>query len=163
VGRQFVLAAIETWELEPDAWPVWRKLRQSALAEAHEAFGSALADWTGARDTEQRWLARLRDVPVNLVIALDGEPAGMVSITAPDADGAVELISMWVAPEARGRGVGDEAVRRAITRAAQRFPNCAMTLSVKTLNRHAIALYERHGFVDAGPSPDDPIEHRMCR
>ncbi len=31
-----------------------------------------------------------------------------------------------------------------------------MTLSVKTRNRHAIALYERHGFVDAGPSPDTP-------
>jgi hypothetical protein len=69
------VAAIETWELKPGDWRVWRKLRQSALAEAPEAFGSALADWTGARDTEQRWLVRLRDVPVNLVIALDGEPA----------------------------------------------------------------------------------------
>ena len=100
---------------------------------------------------------------MNLILALNGEPTGMVSITAPDADGAVELISMWVAPEARGRGVGDEAVRQAITRAAQRFPNCAMTLSVKTANRHAIALYQRHGFVDAGLSPDDASEHRMCR
>lgn len=59
---------------------------------------------------------------MNLVIALDGEPAGMVSITVPDAGGTVEMISMWVAPEARGRGVGDKAVRQAITRAAQRFP-----------------------------------------
>ncbi len=116
------VTAIETRELKPDDWPVWRKLRQSALAEAPQVFGSALADWTGAGDTEQRWLARLRDVPVNLVIALDGEPAGMVSITAPDAGGTVEMISMWVAPEARGRGVGDKAVRQAITRAAQRFP-----------------------------------------
>ncbi len=157
------MAAIETWELKPEDWPVWRKLRQSALAEAPDAFGSTLVEWTGVRDTEQRWLERLRDVPVNLVLALDGEPAGMVSITAPNADGAVELISMWVAPEARGRGVGDQAVRQAITIAALRFPNCAMRLSVKTINRHAIALYQRHGFVDAGPSPDDATEHRMCR
>jgi len=157
------VAAIETWELKPEDWPVWRKLRQSALAEAPDAFGSTLVEWTGVRDTEQRWLERLRDVPVNLVLALDGEPAGMVSITAPNADGAVELISMWVAPEARGRGVGDQAVRQAITIAALRFPNCAMRLSVKTINRHAIALYQRHGFVDAGPSPDDATEHRMCR
>jgi len=163
VGRQFVVAAIETWELKPEDWPVWRKLRQSALAEAPDAFGSTLVEWTGVRDTEQRWLERLRDVPVNLVLALDGEPAGMVSITAPNADGAVELISMWVAPEARGRGGGDQAVRQAITIAALRFPNCAMRLSVKTINRHAIALYQRHGFVDAGPSTDDATEHRMCR
>lgn len=157
------VTAIETRELKADDWPVWRKLRQSALTEAPEAFGSVLADWTGAGDTEQRWRARLRDVPVNLVIALDGEPAGMVSITAPDTDGTVEMISMWVTPEARGRGVGDEAVRHAITRAAQRFPRCAMTLSVKTVNRHAIALYQRHGFVDAGLSPHDASEHRMRR
>jgi len=125
------VTAIETWELTPDDWPVWRKLRQSALAEAPEAFGSTLVEWTGERDTEQWWLARLGDVAVNLVLALDGEPAGIVSITAPDAGGTVELISMWVAPEARGRGVGGEAVRQTITRAAQRFPNCAMTLSVE--------------------------------
>jgi ribosomal protein S18 acetylase RimI-like enzyme len=163
VGRQFAMAAIETWELTPDDWQVWRKLRQSALAEAPEAFGSALADWTGDRDTQQRWRARLQDVPVNLVVVLDGEPAAMVSITAPDVRGAVELISMWVTPQARGRGVGDEAVRQAITRAGQRFPNCTMQLSVKTLNHPAIALYRRHGFVDAGQSPDDLSERQMCR
>jgi len=116
------VTAIETRELEPDDWPVWRTLRQFAFAEAPEAFGSALADWTGAGDTEQRWRSRLQDVPVNLVLALDGEPAAMVGTTEPDGHGAVDLISMWVAPAARGLGVGDEAVRQAITRAGQRFP-----------------------------------------
>ncbi|TWP36498.1 GNAT family N-acetyltransferase [Leekyejoonella antrihumi] len=154
---------IEVRELEPDDWRLWRRLRQAALADAPEAFGSALADWTGTGDTEERWRARLEDVPVNLVMTLDGAPAGMVSVAAPDAHGMVELISMWVAPEARGRSVGDEAVRQAIAWATQRFPSCRMSLSVKTGNRHAVALYQRHGFVDAGPSPDDADERRMCR
>jgi len=35
-----------------------------------------------------------------------------------------------------------------------------MTLSVKTVNRHTIALYQRHGFVDAGLSPHDASEHQ---
>lgn len=92
-------ALAEDWHR---SWPVWRKLWQSELAEASEALGSALAGWTGARETEQRWLARLPDVLVN--------------ITRPDADGAFALISMWLAPEARVRDVGDEAVGRASTR-----------------------------------------------
>ncbi len=52
-------ALAEDWHR---SWPVWRKLWQSELAEASEALGSALAGWTGARETEQRWLARLPDV-----------------------------------------------------------------------------------------------------
>lgn len=150
-------------ELGPDDWRLWRCLRQSALADAPEAFGSALADWTGTGDIEQRWRARLEAVPVNLVITLDDAAVGMVSVAAPDADGMVELISMWVAPGARGRGVGDEAVRQAVACAAQRFPGCRIRLSVKTGNHHAVALYRRHGFVDVGPSPEDGSERRMCR
>jgi len=34
-------------------------------------------------------------------------------------------------------------------------------LSVKMDNDHAIRLYERHGFVDVGPSPDDSSERLM--
>lgn len=165
VGDQPIIGgvtAIEVRELEPDDWRLWRSLRQSALAEAPEAFRSALADWTGAGDTEGRWRARLEDVPVNLVITLDGAPVGMVSVAAPDTDGMVELISMWVALQVRGRGVGDEAVRQVTARATQRFPSYRMRLSVKTANRHAVALYQRHRFVDVCPSPDDASERRMC-
>jgi ribosomal protein S18 acetylase RimI-like enzyme len=34
-------------------------------------------------------------------------------------------------------------------------------LSVKADNHRAIALYQRHGFVDAGQSPDDADERLM--
>lgn len=93
---------------------LWRELRLAALAEAPAAFGSTLAEWTGAGDTAQRWRARLLSVPLNIVLTYNGEAAGMVSATAPGDDGAIELISMWVAPFARGRGVGDAAVRRVL-------------------------------------------------
>ncbi|MHB8177165.1 MAG: GNAT family N-acetyltransferase [Vulcanimicrobiaceae bacterium] len=45
-----------------------------------------------------------------MVAELGGVPAGMVSATSPDRLGTAELISMWVAPFARGRGVGDRLV-----------------------------------------------------
>jgi ribosomal protein S18 acetylase RimI-like enzyme len=49
------------------------------------------------------------DVALNLVLTAHDKPVGMVSATAPSMDGEVELISLWVAPAGRGRGVGDEA------------------------------------------------------
>ena len=144
--------------LSADDWPVWRDLRRAALAESPAAFGSLLADWTGPGDTEQRWRERLDSVPFNLVLLVDGRPAGMVSATAPDDDGAVELISLWVAPTARGRGVGDAAIDAVVGWAAEHHPDAPVVLAVKAGNAAAIHLYERHGFVDEGISPDDPTE-----
>jgi ribosomal protein S18 acetylase RimI-like enzyme len=152
---------LEIDELTPDDWRLWRRLRQAALAEAPQAFGSTLAEWSGAGDTEARWRARLADVALNISVSSDGEPVAMASGTAPGSRGAVEIISMWVAPAARGAGVGDAAIRHIIGWAARAYPNAGLELSVKADNPVAIALYQRHGFIDAGPSPDDPGERLM--
>jgi ribosomal protein S18 acetylase RimI-like enzyme len=99
--------------------------------------------------------ARLEGVALNLILTSAGEPAGMVSASAPNASGHIELISMWVTPAARGHGVGDAAVRQVLAWASDKFPGSHVVLSVKTDSDHARTLYERHGFVDAGASPDD--------
>lgn len=144
--------------LQADDWRLWRRLRLKALAESPDMYGSTLAEWTGDGDTEERWRNRFSAVPFNAVIHCDGMPAGIVGAYV-QAGGAVELISMWVDPAVRGRGVGDAAVRAVLDWADGRD----VVLSVKTHNRPAIALYERNGFVDAGPSPDDDDERLMRR
>jgi len=153
---------IETIVLDPDDWQLWRELRLPALAEAPDAFGSTLAEWSGAGDTEQRWRTRLHGVALNLVLTANGGSVGMVSATAPDIEGQVELISLWVAPAARGQGVGDEAIRQVLAWARREHPGSRIVLSVKTDNDSASRLYQRHGFVDAGPSPDD-LDERLMR
>jgi ribosomal protein S18 acetylase RimI-like enzyme len=147
---------IEVQVLGPDDWQLWRELRLEALTESASAFSSTLAQWTGPGDTEERWRARLSTVAMNVVLWLCGAPAGMVSASVR-ADDAVELISMWVAPPARGRGVGDTAVRAVVNWADRR----EVVLSVKADNKPAIGLYRRHGFVDAGQSPDDVNERLL--
>jgi ribosomal protein S18 acetylase RimI-like enzyme len=142
--------------LHADDWPLWRHLRLQALAESPDMYGSTLAEWTGTGDTEERWRQRFSTVPLNIVVHCDGEPAGIVG-AYEQPGGAVELISMWVAPAARGRGVGDAAVQAVLDWAGGRD----VVLSVKAHNRPAIALYERNGFVDAGPPPDDAGERLM--
>jgi ribosomal protein S18 acetylase RimI-like enzyme len=150
--------------LTPDDWAVWREARRQALAEAPYAFGSTLADWSGVGDFEERWRQRLESVPFNLVARRSNRVVGMVSGTELEA-GEVELISMWVEPNERGRGVGD-ALIRAVLEWAGRQGGEAVSLQVRETNARAIHLYERLGFVDVGSAcePGDPYpERRMVR
>ena len=57
--------------LTADDWQLWRELRLEALREAPYAYGSTLAQWQGAGDTEQRWRYRLDSVQFNVVAYLD--------------------------------------------------------------------------------------------
>jgi len=60
-----------------------------------------------------------------------------------------ELISMWVAPFARGQGVSDSLVA-AVVQWARGQRAVKIALAVFESNEHARALYRRHGFADAG-------------
>jgi ribosomal protein S18 acetylase RimI-like enzyme len=145
---------IEIRVLTPGDWAVWRRIRLRALAEAPHAFGSRLSDWQGKGDREERWRARLA-VPGshNLIAALDGVSVGMASGVPGEQEGAAELVSMWVSPEARGRGVADrlisEVERWSLERRAE-----VIRLAVTPGNEHALALYRRNGFEDTGELGD---------
>lgn len=149
-------------KLGADDWRSWRELRLQALAEAPDAFGTKLHEWLNKGDTEARWRERLRSVPFNIIANLDGKPAGMVSATVPDA-GRIELISMWVAPFARGRGVGDALVKPVIQWSKDQNARY-VTADVKENNLHAIALYARHGFAFSDDrAAAEPGERTMVR
>lgn len=157
------MSAIRVRTLTEDQWPEWRALRLAALATDPDAFGSALAEWSGPGDVEVRWRARLAAVPCNLLADLDGAAAGMVS-AALLGEGVAEVLSMWVAPPARGRGVGDALMNAALGWARAEGAS-QVILNVRSANQPAIGLYRRHGFDDAGPAspPGDPHpERRMA-
>jgi ribosomal protein S18 acetylase RimI-like enzyme len=163
--ERFTLAGvIELRLLTPDDWSVWRSLRLIALAESPGAFGSRLADWLGDGDREDRWRARL-SIPGsrNVVAKLGGEPAGMASGVpmpiGPDAGpprkaGDIEIISMWVAPSARGHGVADALIQDLLAWAVD-LGSPAVWLNVRETNAPAIALYRRHGFEPTGERVPD--------
>ncbi len=150
--------------LSVEDWPTWRELRLAALGEAPYAFGSKLADWQGDGDRAERWRDRLLAAGINAIAELDGVAAGMVSGVASGAE--VELISLWVAPRARGHAVGDALVQ-AVLDWARAQGAASVALEVREGNAHAEALYRRHGFVDQGrvaaPEDDEAAERRMIR
>lgn len=136
---------LDVERLTPDQWRMWRTVRLRALEESPEAFGSTLVDWSGDRDVEQRWRERLEKVPANFIAYWGGAPVGQASGVATDRSGQVELISVWVAPEARGVGVG-RGLLDAVREWARDQQAHSLVLSVKVGNAPAIALYEREGF-----------------
>jgi ribosomal protein S18 acetylase RimI-like enzyme len=150
VGTGILAPVIELRVLTPDDWASWRELRLAALAEAPAAFGSRLADWQGAGDCEARWRNRL-NIPdsYNVVALLHGRPVGMVSGVRTAEDDTVELISMWVSPAGRGRGVGDRLIEAVVDWARQGAAR-AVRLDVVESNENAIALYRRNGFRTTG-------------
>jgi ribosomal protein S18 acetylase RimI-like enzyme len=144
-----------------DSWQEWRGLRLRALNDAPEAFGSSFADWQSAG--ESRWRNRLDEVAYNVIADLDHVPAGMAS--GSNTDRGVELMSLWIAPFARGKGIGNALVNSVVGWAVS--AGCGeVSLNVREANAPAIALYRRHGFVDAGlnyedANPIEPPEHKM--
>ncbi len=143
-----------------------RNIRLRALRDAPDAFGSTLEDTL--KRSPQDWLEQLKTLPLFLAV-LDGDDAGMVRYGADDRRaGVVWLLSMWVAPAARGKGAGDALVE-AVVNAARQGGAKQMLLDVADGNHHAIALYARHGFKPNGvrgalPPPREHIaEHQMQR
>ena len=139
----------------PDDWADWRLLRQRSLSEDRDAFSSSTTMWTGENDTEDRWRARLADGPCFIAYA-DGIPVGMVA--GRFLDGAAELTSMWVAPEARRQGIGTALIERIVEWSAGE----ALSLRVIDGNQAAVRAYERQGFV-LQPGTDAEGCRRMLR
>ena len=112
----------------------------------------------GPGDHEDRWRTRLALAgSINFVALLDGRPAGMASGIPGDQPSVAEIISVWVSPEARGRGVADRLIG-AVTQWARERRFEVLTLSVAEGNDAAVRCYTRSGFgytgEVAGTMPD---------
>jgi len=137
---------IELRAVTADDWRDWRPVRLAALADAPDAFGSRLADWADA--PEDRWRTRL-SIPGALdLLAVEGDRAVGMASGAPTDDDRAELISMWVAPAVRGRGVAGLLIE-AIARWAAQTGTTELELSVMPDNDTARRTYERNGFTVA--------------
>jgi ribosomal protein S18 acetylase RimI-like enzyme len=147
--------------------PRLREIRLQALRDAPEAFCSTLAE-TESRPAES-WTRQLADLPT-FVAAVAGQDVGMVravpGLGGEGGHGGATLASLWVAPSARGQGVGEALVEAVITWArATGFQT--LELEVIDDNAPAIALYARKGFSPTGerrslPPPREHVrEHRQ--
>jgi GNAT superfamily N-acetyltransferase len=153
-------------EVTLDDWETLRDVRLAALREAPYAFGSTYG--REAAFTEEQWRGRFigdRSVTFFAYWPESAEPAGLAGVYVDDA--VADVVSMWVRPSARGRGVG-EALIEATADWAKARDHTALLLWVTESNAPARRLYERCGFALTGerqPLPSDPTlpEVRMRR
>jgi GNAT superfamily N-acetyltransferase len=149
----------------PGDWELMRDVRLAALRDAPGAFASTYA--REAAYTEEQWRGWFSDRFVMFFAYLNDHaaPAGLAGVL--DEDGAADLVSTWVRPDARGRGVGGALVNAAAAWAKSRGHD-TLYLWLAEPNEPARRLYERYGFTPTGerqPLPSDPAvpEIRMRR
>ena len=150
--------------LKPGDWQRWRDIRLASLKTSPDAFGSTLAE--ALKRSQQSWIEQLEQLPTYLAV-LDEQDVG-VARGVPNSENLHEafLISMWVAPEARGKGVGGMLIA-AVKDWAKEQGFLRLVLDVADENAAAIALYLSNGFSATGetgslPEPRQHIrEHRM--
>jgi RimJ/RimL family protein N-acetyltransferase len=121
-----------------------RALRLAALRDAPEAFSASLAEDEARRARDWEMLA---GGPGAVFVAGDFE--GMAGVFLEG--GEPRLWGMWVAPAARGRGVGG-ALTQAVVEWARVRALETLRLTVMEDAPAARALYERAGFVATGRS-----------
>jgi GNAT superfamily N-acetyltransferase len=155
-------------------WQALRDIRLEALKTVPSAFGSTYEreaafgepDWLRRIARGGNFLANIPEAGIpeagipeagipeagipqaGIPQAGASEPAGLIGGYPETAD-IVELVSMYVRPEARGRGVGEALVATVFGWAQERGAK-TVHLWVTESNDHARALYERCGFEPTG-------------
>lgn len=144
-----------------DDGPLFRAVRLRALTDAPTSFGGSL-DETLAR-SDEFWVLRAAAAAGGDDQAIwfardDDRVVGLVGAYVPDAGTEPRLVSMWVDPASRGRGVGARLIDAVVAWAVDVGAG-GIVLDVESSNVAARSLYERAGFRPTGRSaslPSDP-------
>ncbi len=144
-----------------------RTIRLAALEADPTAFGRTHAEELVYDAAHWKMRAAGGETSQTFVAVEAGVFVGLVGGYQTGPGAAVELVSMWTAPTARGQGIGRRLVD-AVLEWAEHGDGPAVELWVTRGNDGAQALYESCGFVvtgDVEPSPADPCreEIRMRR
>ena len=132
--------------IHADQWRILRDVRLRALEDAPYAFGTTLAD--GEQRTDRDWQDMAREHATlsdraYFMAYMGDNPCGMAGCYRRTSD-IVMLTAMWVAPEFRGKNIGEQIVRAVIEWARE---GGATTLEAwVSENNPARIFYQKIGF-----------------
>jgi ribosomal protein S18 acetylase RimI-like enzyme len=136
----------------PDA-PAFQGLRLRGLQECPEAFASSYAEEVGTPlvEIEKRLQPKADSVIFgafqgSLLCAVAGLQRERLAKLAHKS----YIWGVYVAPEARGSGVGAQIMGHALHHAATVLGTRQVNLGVNTRNTVAVSLYKKLGFVEYG-------------
>lgn len=164
------MSDVELRRVRPGDGPALRDVRLRALRTDPDAFAASY-DQAVARDDDvwDEIAARAASGSEEVVYVAEAQGGPFVAMvgafTRADEPSARNLYGMWVAPEARGSGLGMRLVD-VIKEWSRDVGANEVKLWVVETNHPAVRLYERAGFVPTGeaqPLPSNPalIDTRM--
>ncbi len=163
VARDIPLGTPMAWDLLlPDEGEPTVTLRVAGASDEERLFdwtndpvaramstSSAVVPW----EDHRRWFASVTRDPLRLlwIGERSGEPVAMVRLDL--GEGGEAMISVSVAPEARGRGLGKAAIRAAL-RHASTDPRIRVVLAqIRPQNAASLRAFEAAGFGSRSPVP----------
>lgn len=145
--------------LPAEDWRAYRDLRQRALKEDPEAFGSSLA--ASQEQPDEYWGERLAEALRGewlwLLFAKEGDKlVGMIGAFVDEtAADTAKIVSVYVPKEERGKGIStrlmEEMLR--VLSATSRFKKVQLAVNVNQLP--ALGLYRRFGFREVRRQPSE--------
>ena len=149
---------VEIITLPPSRWREFRHIRLSALRTDPLAFSSRYAD--ALNQPDDLWQQRLDGIASIVRFATyHGQIVGLggALLGAPDDPARAQIISVFVEPTHRGKGIGRLLLQHLLAELATRPQYARVRLNVTETQTAAIALYQSLGFVAVGQE-DHPIE-----
>ena len=140
--------------LGEDDWATFREIRLRSLLDSPDAFGSTYGEeWSNTERAWRDWAAgrwRGGAAAVFAGRAEDGSAVGTAMGAEYDAEpGIGHVYAMWVAPDARGAGVGRALLEEVADWARHRGCD-RLVLRVTETNEAARRFYAACGFAETG-------------
>jgi ribosomal protein S18 acetylase RimI-like enzyme len=133
--------------LRPEEWAAYRELRLEGLKKDPQAFGASYERNRVRPDSY--WQERLANVATGnwlLFAEAEGRLVGMAGAWVDAVEDVADIISVYVTPGYRGKGVGRELLK-AVLREISTEPKIQKArLTVNREQTPAIALYRAFGF-----------------
>lgn len=136
--------------LSVSQWKQYRDLRLRAIRESPQAFLDTEQETRAF--PEKKWRQRLADAAAGkswqLFARLHGKLVGMIGAYRSDDDvknQSATIVGIWVAPEARGKGVGRKLMETLMDTLKKRSIK-TVHLSVNVEQTAAVVLYKKLGF-----------------
>lgn len=141
------MSAPPVTRLAESDWRVFAVLRLRALTDTVGTGDLQYREETAF--TASQWRRRLR-AHAQFAALVDDHPVGLIGAQRATAE-SVYLYSLWLEPDARGRGLGRALVAAAVDWARSEKAR-VVTLRVDATNSAARGVYERLGFDVVGPA-----------
>jgi RimJ/RimL family protein N-acetyltransferase len=145
--------------ISSDEWEDLREIRLAALKDSPDWFWATYEEEVGKPAT---WWRDFIDAGAWFVAFENGRAVGVAAAMRDPqlADSDRQLISMWVDPDARKRGIGTQLIE-AVKVWAREDGARELQLEVTDANEVAARVYERSGFRLTGRATAHPRDLRL--